>query len=64
MTIAENRKAFHDYSIEERFEVNDPQAAKCHVIRIVVLIEGECVIRIKPAKVKVAALASLANRYH
>ena len=44
--------------------VDDTQAAKMHMRRIIVPIERERVIGIQPAKVKVATLFRFANRNH
>ena len=44
--------------------VDDTQAAKMHMRRIIVPIERERVVGIQPAKVKVATLFRFANRDH
>src|SRR5438046_4203 len=44
--------------------INDPQAAKAHLLRVVVISEGKGVITVEPAVLGVPSLIGLANLNH
>src|SRR5262249_7084262 len=44
--------------------VEDPERAKAHPLRVVVMGEGKRVVGVEPAVIEMAALGRFTNRYH